>query len=74
MLFIRWLAVKVMGAAYYANSAAGNNANGGTAKDSAWQTLAKVNGQTYSPGDDILIPRKHRLSTILPIVDPHDII
>jgi hypothetical protein len=54
LLFIRLLAVEVKGTVYYVDSAGGNDANGGAATNSAWQTLTKVNGQTFSPGDDIL--------------------
>jgi hypothetical protein len=38
-------------------SAAGSDSNSGTSSGSAWQTIAKVNGSTFSPGDSILFHR-----------------
>src|ERR1700730_3258618 len=38
---------------YYVSSSAGNDANGGTSSGEPWQTVAKVNGQTFLPGDSI---------------------
>jgi len=42
---------------YYVSSSTGNDANGGTSSGAAWQTVAKVNGQTFLPGDSILFKR-----------------
>jgi len=53
-LFISPLVGKVEAATYYVDSAGGNDANSGTATNSAWQTLAKVNGTTFQSGDFIL--------------------
>ncbi|MFD0670687.1 LamG-like jellyroll fold domain-containing protein [Cohnella sp. GCM10027633] len=39
---------------YYVDSAGGNDANAGTSANAAWQSLAKVNGTTFQPGDRIL--------------------
>jgi hypothetical protein len=39
--------------ANYFVSAAGNNSNSGTSSGSPWQTVAKVNSVTFSPGDTI---------------------
>src|SRR3981081_3171209 len=42
---------------YYVSSGSGNDANGGTSSATAWQTIAKVNSQTFLPGDSILFRR-----------------
>src|SRR3984885_12808088 len=42
---------------YYVSSTAGSDANSGTAVSTPWQTIAHVNGQTFSPGDSILFKR-----------------
>jgi hypothetical protein len=42
------------GTSYYVDSVAGSDQNLGTSSDTAWKTLAKVNGKTLSPGDSIL--------------------
>ena len=42
---------------YYVSSSTGNDANAGTSAGSAWQTVAKVNGQTFAAGDSILFRR-----------------
>jgi hypothetical protein len=54
LLLIGSLASDVEATTYYVDSASGNDANSGTAANSAWQTLTKVNGQTFLPGDEIL--------------------
>jgi len=40
---------------YYVDSAGGNDSWDGTSPSAAWQTLAKVNATTFSPGDQILL-------------------
>lgn len=42
---------------YYVDAIAGNDANSGTSTSAAWQTTAKVNANTYIPGDCILFNR-----------------
>jgi hypothetical protein len=42
---------------YYVSSSTGNDANGGTSAGAAWQTIAKVNAQTFVAGDSILFRR-----------------
>jgi hypothetical protein len=42
---------------YYVSSSSGNDANGGNSPVTAWQTIAKVNSQTFLPGDSILFRR-----------------
>lgn len=42
---------------YYVSSSTGSDANVGTSAANAWQTIAKVNGQTFQPGDSILFKR-----------------
>jgi Right handed beta helix region len=40
---------------YYLDSAGGNDANAGTSSTSAWQTLTKVNGFTFQPGNKLCL-------------------
>ncbi len=47
-------AVFPAGATVYVDSVSGSDLNSGTGEGSAWQTLAKVSENTYSPGDRIL--------------------
>src|SRR5580700_440497 len=42
---------------YYVSSSVGSDSNAGTSSSAAWQTIAHVNGQTFSPGDSILFKR-----------------
>ncbi|HZR36887.1 MAG TPA: right-handed parallel beta-helix repeat-containing protein [Nevskia sp.] len=42
-------------ATYYVDAAAGSDGAAGTSPTAAWQTLAKVNATTFSPGDSILL-------------------
>jgi len=44
-------------ATYYVSSSSGSDANSGTSSAAAWQTVAKINGQTFLPGDSILFKR-----------------
>src|ERR1700685_4184009 len=41
----------------YFVAAAGSDSSGGTSSGAPWQTIAKVNGSTFSPGDSILFNR-----------------
>jgi Right handed beta helix region len=45
------------GTTYYVSASSGNDGNSGTSAASAWQTVAKANGQTYQAGDAILFKR-----------------
>ncbi len=55
---IFFLAVQAAGATtYYVSSSSGNDGNSGTSSAAAWQTVTKVNGHTFSPGDSILFRR-----------------
>ena len=42
---------------YYVSSSTGSDSNSGTSSSAAWKTIAKVNGQTFQPGDAILLKR-----------------
>jgi hypothetical protein len=42
---------------YYVDNAAGDDLNSGTSQDQAWKTIAKVNGSSFRPGDQILFKR-----------------
>jgi len=45
------------GATYYVDATRGSDGNAGTAAESAWKTVAKVNASTFSAGDSILFKR-----------------
>jgi hypothetical protein len=55
-LFFLLLAVPARATTYYV-AAAGNDSNSGTSTGAPWQTIAKVNGATFSAGDSILFHR-----------------
>lgn len=42
---------------YYVDATNGNDANNGLSPNHAWQTIAKVVGETFNPGDRILFKR-----------------
>lgn len=42
---------------YYVDAAGGNDSNAGTATNSAWRTISKINTSTFSAGDSILFKR-----------------
>jgi hypothetical protein len=48
---------RVSATTYYVSSNTGSDANSGTSAGAAWQTVAKVNEQTFSAGDAILFTR-----------------
>ncbi len=50
------LALPARATTYYV-AAAGSDTNSGTSSAAPWQTIAKVNGSTFSPGDLILFNR-----------------
>lgn len=39
---------------YYIDATSGNDSNGGNLSSDAWQTVGKVNGETFNPADRIL--------------------
>jgi len=42
------------GTTYYVDSVSGSDSNNGTSTSTPWQSLSKVNGTAFSPGDSIL--------------------
>ncbi|MGO4371740.1 hypothetical protein AB4Z21_13295, partial [Paenibacillus sp. MCAF20] len=44
-----------LGSTYYVDSVAGSDTNDGLSSSQPWQSLAKVNATTFSPGDRILM-------------------
>jgi hypothetical protein len=46
--------LKAAGTTYYVDCNAANDSGAGTAPGTAWKTIAKVNGSSFSPGDSIL--------------------
>jgi hypothetical protein len=55
-VFLVWSGV-ASATTYYVSSSTGSDANNGTSASTPWQTIAHVNGQTFSPGDSILFKR-----------------
>ena len=45
---------KVQGTIYYVDSHKGSDSNQGTSVDRPWQTLERINVQSFKPGDKIL--------------------
>ena len=56
IFFLFW-GVGASATTYYVSSSTGSDSNSGTSSAAAWQTVAKVNGQTFLPGDQILFRR-----------------
>lgn len=50
-------AVSAAAATYYVDATGGNDSSAGTATNTAWKTLDKVNGTTFQPGDRILFKK-----------------
>jgi len=48
------------GTVYYVSQSGGDDANDGLTEDTPWQTLAKVSGTTFEPGDRILLKAGER--------------
>ncbi len=42
---------------YYVNATGGNNLSDGLSEGTAWKTISKVNGISFSPGDQVLFKR-----------------
>ena len=40
---------------YYVDSVSGSDSNNGTSTGTPWQTIAKINAQSFNPGDSILL-------------------
>jgi hypothetical protein len=62
LLAAAWAAAVSTATVYYVDSAEGRDSNSGTSKTAAWQSLEKVNGQVFSPGDRILFRSGSRYS------------
>jgi hypothetical protein len=45
------------GRIYYVDARGGNDSNSGLSPESAWKTIAKVNGFSLAPGDTVLLKR-----------------
>ncbi len=54
MILITILSLFLSGTTFYVSSSEGNDANSGTSPGQAWQTLEKVSGSFFEPGDRIL--------------------
>ena len=57
IIFVLGFGATAWGTTYYVSSSTGSDANSGTSSGAAWQTVAKVNAQTFSPGDSVLFRR-----------------
>jgi hypothetical protein len=56
LLLLVLAALPAQATTYYV-AAAGSDANNGTSTSTPWQTIAKVNASTFSPGDSVLFNR-----------------
>jgi hypothetical protein len=56
LIFLAWSGL-ASATAYYVSSSVGSDSNNGTSAATPWQTIAHVNGQTFSPGDSVLFKR-----------------
>lgn len=56
MLFVptNYAKASTTGITYYVDSVDGNDAHDGKSQSTAWKTISKLNGITFSPGDQIL--------------------
>ena len=56
LLFLALVSFSSVGSAttYYVDSVNGNDTNAGTSATAPWQTVSKVNGTHFSPGDSVL--------------------
>lgn len=46
-----------LAATYYVDATSGNDSSAGTSEGTAWQTISKVNSESFNPGDQILFKR-----------------
>ena len=51
------LASPLFPAMYHVDATGGNDGNDGLSPGAAWQTIGKVNGETFQPGDTVLFKR-----------------
>lgn len=51
---------------YFVDATSGSDANNGMTPDLAWQTLGKVNGETFNPGESILLQGLFREQLTVP--------
>jgi len=59
-LILVWLILTqavALGATYYVDATNGNDSNDGLSPITPWRTIAKVNSETFSPGDSVLFKR-----------------
>ncbi len=61
-LALCWELPLARAAAYYLDCSAGSDTAAGTSAATAWRTLGKLAGTTFSPGDSILLKRGTRCS------------
>lgn len=57
LAFFMWIVMPAEAATYYVDAMSGLDVNDGLSIDTSWQTLAKVNASSFSPGDVILLKR-----------------
>ena len=55
LLILLGLTSSVKATTLFVDSVSGNDANSGTVSNAAWQSLAKINAKTFSPGDFLLL-------------------
>ena len=58
IIFIIMMASQVFaGTDYYVDATNGNDSNNGHTPQAAWQTIERINGQSFLPGDFILFKK-----------------
>jgi Right handed beta helix region len=60
----------VSAATYYIDSVRGNDGANGASSSSAWETLGKLKGRSFQPGDKVLLKRGSVWHESLPISSP----
>lgn len=64
-LAVAFLAADASATDYYVDSIAGDDDNNGTSESTPWQSLTKVNGVIFLPGDNVLFKRGREWSGTL---------
>lgn len=57
MMLTMLMSIPALSETYYVDASAGSDNNTGKTQSSAWQTIAKINGTRFQPGDIILLKR-----------------
>jgi len=62
------IAASARAATYYVDATGGTDTNDGLSQGTAWKTVAKVNGSTFSAGDQVLFKRaRFGMKSLVPL-------